>query len=621
MDTQPKTAAHLPSPAATRQAPPRRMASRPAQSTPSARQRTNPIPGGCRSSSNQGIPPALLEAVRERARITDLFPAGDLRRRGSEFLALCPWHQDSNASLTVSPRTNRVHCFVCSKGADPIGWLQDRQGLSFSEAVQELAQRYAIPLPEQDPEAAARAEAERRERQRLLQWRSRQEEEFHQALLTDLQASGPAADYIKQRGITPETAIAWRLGLNAQRLMLPIRDSQGRCCGFSGRSLNGEEPKYRNSSGDLLFQKSQLLFGLDRATAAIRRGGEALLVEGPLDVIQLHQAGLDHAVAALGTSVTLEQLQRLQRSGCRRLWLAYDGDNAGIQATARLIALARPLLVASDLDLLVVPIPAGEDPDSLLRRHGASGLRDCLARGRHWLHWELDRLLADLQNNPDDLFALQHCERQGAELLARLPDGALRRKAEQRLQRALGVIPQAVPVHVPGGGAGAVAQRGQGDPSGQSATTKAPTHQPPQVEEDNGEQTQSPSDQLVLQAERRALRLFLCYPGLREVLSVLELSDPLHREAMGWLWCLEQRLAGGQGSRENAAANQSMSAPLRSQQDGLRAAVIAAMPAMDPPMAQLLSPLVHCGEPVRNRLAAHPEAELQWILDVLEPVG
>ena len=308
--------------------------------------------------------------MRERARITDLFPQADLQRRGAEFLTLCPWHRDSNASRTVSPRTNRLHCFVCNKGADPIGWLQDRQGLSFREVVEELARSYAIPLPEQDPEAAALAEAERQERQPLRRWRSQQEEEFHQALISDLGASGTAASYLEQRGISPETAIAWRLGLNGSRLMLPIRDAMGRCCGFSGRSLNAEEPKYRNSSGDLLFQKSQLLFGLDRGAGAIRRSGEALLVEGPLDVIQLHQAGLDNAVAALGTAVTIEQLQRLQRSGTKRLWLAYDGDNAGANATARLIGIARPLLLRGELDLLVVPVPPGEDPDSLLRSHG-----------------------------------------------------------------------------------------------------------------------------------------------------------------------------------------------------------------------------------------------------------
>jgi DNA primase len=559
----------------------------------------------------------LLEDVRERARITDLFPQGDLRRRGSEFLTLCPWHQDSNASLTVSPRTNRVHCFVCNKGADPIGWLQDRQGLSFREAVDELARRYAIPLPEQDPEAAAKAEAERQERQRLRQWRSHQEEEFHQALVSDLEAAGTAASYLEQRGIFPETAITWRLGLNASRLMLPIRDAMGRSCGFSGRSLNGEEPKYRNSSGDLLFPKSQLLFGLDRATDAIRRSGEALLVEGPLDVIQLHQAGLDNAVAALGTAVTIEQLQRLQRSGTRRLWLAYDGDSAGTNATARLIGLARPLLLHGDLDLLVVPVPPGEDPDSLLRSQGISGLRACLAQGRHWLHWELDRLLAELQHDPEDLSILQRCERQGAELLDQLPPGALRRKAEQRLREALGGLPLAAHHNGQTGRGLRVTQGGEAQRKAKAIDIEAITIRKPKGEGDE----QAQSDASVHQAERRALRLFLCNPGLREVLSVLELADPLHREAMGWLWCLQQRLAG----RESTAAFAGTNPPRKGEQviqgDGLREAVIAAIPTMDPPLAQLLSPLLHCGEPVRVKLAAHPEPELMCILDVLEPVG
>ncbi len=578
--------------------------------------RTRPRHAAGSSRANQGIPDALLETVRERARITDLFPPADLQRRGSEFLTLCPWHQDSNASLTVSPRTNRVHCFVCNKGADPIGWLQDRQGLSFREAVEELARRYAIPLPEQDPEAAAKAEAERLERQRLRQWRSQQEEEFHQALVSDLEPAGTAARYLEQRGISPETAIAWRLGLNASRLMLPIRDGQGRCCGFSGRSLNGEEPKYRNSSGDLLFQKSQLLFGLDRASDAIRRKGEALLVEGPLDVIQLHQAGLDNAVAALGTAVTIEQLQRLQRSGTKRLWLAYDGDSAGANATARLITLARPLLLRGDLDLLVVPVPPGEDPDSLLRSQGVSGLRACLAQGRHWLHWELDRLLAELQHDPDDLSALQHCERKGAELLAQLPPGALRRKAEQRLREALGGLPLAAHRSSQGGGALRVTQGGAAERKSKSVNIEVNTFQ-----NDTGEAEEQPqNDASVQQAERRALRLFLCNPGLREVLSVLELADPLHREAMGWLWCLQQRLAGRDSAATVAGSNPTCSGKQVIQGDGLRAAVIAAMPSMDPPLAQLLSPLLHCGEPVRAKLAAHPEPELMCILDVLEPV-
>jgi len=334
-------------------------------------------------------------------------------------------------------------------------------------------------------------------------------------------------------------------------------------------------------------------------------------------VIQMHQAGLDNAVAALGTAVTLEQLQRLRRSGTKRLWLAYDGDSAGANATARLIGIARPLLLRGDLDLLVVPVPPGEDPDSLLRSQGISGLRACLAQGRHWLHWELDRLLADLHHDPDDLSVLQRCERQGAELLAQLPPGALRRKAEQRLREALGGLPLAAHRSSQGGGGLLDTQGGEAQWKAKAIDVDATT-----IRKNQGEaEEQALSDASAHHAERRALRLFLCNPGLREVLSVLELADPLHREAMGWLWCLQQRLAGRESANAVAGSNPTRSGDQAIQGDGLRAAVIAALPSMDPPLAQLLSPLLHCGEPVRVKLAAHPEPELMCILDVLEPVG
>jgi DNA primase len=519
----------------------------------------------------------LLEAVREQARITDLFPQAALKRQGSEFLTLCPWHQDTNASLTISPRTNRVHCFVCNRGADPIGWLQDNQGLTFTDAVQELARRYGIPIPEQDPHAAAHAEALRKEQQRLLSWREKQQQAFHQALLEDLERNGSAPVYLRDRGLSVETAKAWGLGLNGSRLMLPLRDALGRTCAFSGRSLTGEEPKYRNSANDALFRKQDLLFGLDRAAPAIRRSGEALLVEGPIDAIQLHQVGLVHAVASLGTAFSIEQAQRLIRSGAKRLWVALDGDKAGQAATSRLIEGLRPLAIAGQLDLLVVALPPGDDPDSLVRREGAQGLQHHLAQARHWLAWQLDRLLADLEADPNDLSALQRCERKGSELLALLPEGILRQKAEQRLLDALGVVPQ-----------GKCPRKG---------AVVAPL--------ERGSNGSTGHPEAVLLAERRALRLFLCCPSLREVLSVLVLSDPLHREAMGWLWCLSRRLG------EN---------PSGAEGDGLRASVLAALPQMDAPLAHLLRPLLGCGEAVRRGLEAHPEGELMCILDVLEPV-
>jgi DNA primase len=512
-----------------------------------------------------------------------------------------------------------VHCFVCNRGADAIGWLQDSQGLTFSEAVQELARRYHLRLPEQDPQAAAQAEAHHRECQRLLAWRERQQQQFHQALLADLQQLGPASHALSQRGLSDDTAKTWGLGLNGSRLMLPLRDGQGRIRAFSGRSLTGEDPKYLNSPNDALFRKQDLLFGLDRAGPAIRRSGEALLVEGPLDVIQLHQAGLDHSVASLGTAFSLVQAQRLLRSGAKRLWIALDGDKAGQSATNRVIEALQPLTISGQLDLLVVSLPAGEDPDSLVRHHGAEALRTCLGRARHWLLWQLDQLLADLQTDPDDFSALQRCERQGAELLALLPAGALRQKAEQRLREGLGVVPEAASrkgsVPRPGGGAasgGATASGGKADgarhANGANPHTAEPNHSP-------GAPTAQES---VAQAERRALRLFLCCPTLREVLSVLVLTDPLHREAMGWLWCLSKRL----GAVVRPPAPGSLGAyTAPAPEDGLRAAALAALPHLDPPLAALLSPFLLCGEAVRARLAAQPEGELMCILDVLEPVA
>ena len=558
------------------------------QSPPPAHGR-HPQPSAHLRSS--ALPDSLIEAVRSQARIADLFPLSELRRSGSGYLATCPWHQDRRPSLTVNPERNRVHCFVCNRGADPIAWLEDRQGFSFREAVEELARRYAIPLPEQDPDAAARTEAEHQERQRLRQWRSQQEEEFHQALLSVLQAPGPAAKYLELRGISPETAIAWRLGLNAQRLMLPIRDGQGRCCGFSGRSLNGEEPKYRNSSADLLFQKSQLLFGLDQAASAINSAGEALLVEGPLDVIQLHQAGVSNAVAAMGTALTLEQLQLLQRRGARRLLVVFDGDGAGRRATGKLIAGLRTALICSGLELAAVELPTGTDPDGLIRSRGPDALIRPIEQARHWLQWELDQLLAPLTADVDNLSVLQRCEAQARELLAVLPQGALRERAERRLQEALGVVPQlhhgAQPHRAKGLGPGRPqAQQPQGSPAAS----------PPSAHGDAAQ---------VERAEYRALRLFLCSPVCRDPLAVLVVRNDIYRRAQQCLVQVHQRITG----------------PIASAQDDpLPKSVLAICPQLEPHLGQLLERLCSLDPGVRDTLFRQPEGEMMAVLDVLEPV-
>lgn len=554
------------------------QAPRPHRSASSASHSSQPHP-------SEHLPAAYLEAVRERSRITDLFPASSLKRSGRGYLSHCPWHNDQRPSLTISPDRNRVHCFVCNRGADPIDWLMDRQGLSFSDAVHQLAGRYGIPAPQQDPELAARAEAERRERQRLHTWRSNQQTEFHQALLADLDAGGPAAAYLHQRGLSPDTALAWGLGLNGGRLMLPLRDRAGRCCGFSGRTLSGQEPKYRNSANDALFCKSHLLFGLDRAAEAIRTSAEALLVEGPLDVLQLHQAGFCNAVALMGTALSKAQIQELQRSGARKVLIALDGDGAGQQATARLLSDLRPAAISGGLDAAVVHLPAGHDPDELLRREGAEAFSHRLLQASHWLCWQIDQLLAPLQAAPEDLGILQRCEQQARELLAALPTGPLRHRAEQRLGEALGVVPVVPsPARTKSRGSAAAASSHQPEP----------------------DSPREPVDETARRAEWRALRLFLCSPVCRDPLACLVIHTPLYRRAQDCLVQVHTRTRQAISSATHGSFVRS---------------VLSLCPRLDPELAHLLQQLCNLDPDLQDALLARPEDEMMAILDVLEPVG
>jgi DNA primase len=530
----------------------------------------------------------MIAAVRQRARIVDLFAEADLEKLGRrEFVTTCPWHDDHHPSLTISPARNRVYCFVCNRGEDPIGWVQDRQGLPFLQAVEHLARHYGIPVPSDDPVIAAQLAAEAKERQRLLTWRAELETRFHRALLNDLDRHGPCAQYLQQRGLSVETAREWQLGLHQGRLMLPIHDHQGRCCGFSGRLLESSEttaaagagkpttadqppPKYRNSPSDVLFQRNSVLFGLDHAAAAIRRRGEVLLVEGPLDVLQLHQAGIDHAVATMGTHLSPQQRQLLQQAGGQRIIVAFDGDGAGRRATQTLIDSLRPMAIADTIELTVLPLPDGQDPDGLLRQEGAEGFWHRYHRAPNWLSWELDQLLAPAEAAPDDPQVLQHCDHSARQLLKQLPAGGLRRWAEQRLRRSLGAVPQA-PVA----------------PDLPINWTPPPLWQ---------------------HTERRALRLYMCSPETRPLLDPLQFRDRVNSIAMSILRQLNQRLP----PRPKPAD--------LGERDMLAGCVLTICPRLDPPVTVLLEELA-CNPPeVWRILRRDPQPELEVVLQILEPV-
>jgi DNA primase len=513
------------------------------------------------------LTPAVLESVRERAQVTDLFGPTELRKSGHEFLTRCPWHDDRRPSLTVSPTRNRVHCFVCGKGTDAIGWLQDRQGLSFQEAVLELARRTGVSVAEGDPEAQARFEQEWRERRALMAKRSEQWAQFHQALVQQLEQGGDGADYLQARGISADTARGWQLGFAGGRLVIPLNDASGQTVGFCGRAIGNQVPKYRNSTGDLLFQRNGLVFGLDQAAAAIRKEGTALLVEGPLDVIQLHQAGFTHAVACLGTSVSALQLQLLQRQGMKHLLIAFDGDRAGQSATEKLLEQLQPQLVDGGLSASVVQLPEGQDADGLLHSQGASAIEGLIAGGQHWLEWRLDRLLAPLYESTGEasLETLQAVERHGMALVEQLPDGVLRRSAEHRLDLALRLSDEQDTGVLPPGFTAV-------EPCDASARRRA---------------------------ERRALRLFVHAPDCRELLQCLTFQDPSCRSAMEWL-----------GSLAVVAMERPMAAivlELSSRVPGTVGAELAQAAAPSPDVITVLQ--------------QEPQSELEAVLDLLEPVA
>jgi hypothetical protein len=292
-------------------------------------------------------------------------------------------------------------------------------------------------------------------------------------------------------------------------------------------------------------------------------------MEGPLDVIQLHQAGFTNAVACLGTSVSELQLQLLRRHGMKHLLIALDGDSAGQSATEKLIEQLQPQLVAGGLSASVVQLPEGQDADGLIRSQGPTAVEGLIASAQHWLEWRLDRLLAPLaaESASPSLGTLQAVEQVGQALIEQLPDGVLRRSAEQRLNQSL---------------------QGQSD---QTAAIQAKHQSIAALIEPCAATARQ-------RAEHRALRLFIHAPECRDLLGCLSLQDPVCRGAMEWLSSLA--LVAVDGSIT------SMALQLADQLPGALAAVI--------------SQAVTAAPEVIAVLRREPQAELEAVLNVLEPM-
>lgn len=342
------------------------------------------------------------EQIKERLDVVEVIREYiQLKAVGSNFQARCPFHQEKTPSFNVSPSRQIWKCFGCGKGGDVFSFVMEMEGLSFPEALRQLAPKAGVELTQRNPREAS-------QRNRLLDIMEHTAGYYHRVLV-ESQAAAPIRDYLHERGLTDETIDAFRVGYAPEswddvlnglrkrgfadrdsilagvaihkpetgktfnrfrgRIMFPIADHNGNVVAFTARVSPQREAtetmgKYINSPQTPLYDKSRILFGLDRSKQAIRTADQAVVVEGQMDAISSHQAGVTNVVASSGTALSVEQLKLLKRY-TRNVALAFDMDAAGQAAARRGIEQA----LAEDMDITVISVPGGKDPDECIREN------------------------------------------------------------------------------------------------------------------------------------------------------------------------------------------------------------------------------------------------------------
>ena len=421
--------------------------------------------------------PRTIDAVKERADIVDVVAEHVvLKKKGREFVGICPFHDDSKPSMTVSPVKQFYYCFSCGAGGNAIKFLMELQRQSFSDVVLELARKYQLPVETVDGPQQERLRQQLSRRETLHRALALASGWFRTQLRTE--AGRAALNYLRDdRGLSEATLESFELGyapdqwdgllkhlqqveglspelLEAaglvvprkggtgfydrfrHRVMVPIRDRQGRVIGFGGRSLDGGEPKYLNSPETEVFEKGKHLFGLDRAANPIRKDDRAVVVEGYFDVIALHAAGITNAVAALGTALSSQQITQLCRcSDGKRIVLNFDADGAGVRAANRAIGEVEQLALQGQVELRVLHLPSGKDPDEFLKEHGPGDYRALLDQAPLWLDWQIEQVLEGRDLSKADQF--QQAVSALVELLGKLPASAVRTHYLQQVAERL----------------------------------------------------------------------------------------------------------------------------------------------------------------------------------------
>jgi len=350
-----------------------------------------------------------------------------LKKKGANWMACCPFHKEKTPSFSVSPSKQIFYCFGCHKGGSVFNFVMEIERVGFPEAIKTVADKVGMPLPKMEEDA--RFEARRRESDLIIELNSWAMEWWQQQLESSNEGR-IARDYLKERGITDETVKTFRLGYAPDswdalsiylrnkgaaqdhidrsglvarkedssrsydrfrgRLMVPVLDVQGRPIAFGGRTLKGEDAKYINSPETAAYVKGRNLFGLNLTRDEIRRQGFVILVEGFLDLIVPYQFGVRNVVASLGTALTADQVKLLSRFA-RKVVVNYDGDRAGVQAAKKAIEI----LLAEDLEVKVLVLPDNADPDEYIRRFGVTEYQRQRAQSQPHIQFVIESALRD----------------------------------------------------------------------------------------------------------------------------------------------------------------------------------------------------------------------------------
>ena len=411
------------------------------------------------------IPQHFINDLVSRVDIVDVLSKRiDLKKAGKEFKAVCPFHNDKNPSLTISPSKGFYHCFSCGAHGTALGFLMEYEHLSFVEAIESLASDLGLEVPYEKSSKPIKQNND------LFSMMEKLQKKFQD----NLKDESKAIKYLKERGIDGRTAKkfgigyakkGWRnildeFGMNEKqinlltslgliikksdnnyydrfrdRIIFPIRDARGRFIGFGGRVFNDEQPKYLNSPETSLFHKGKELYGLYECQQSMRDIDRLVVVEGYMDVIGLSQNGVEYAVASMGTATTNDHFNRLFRL-TDSIFFCFDGDDAGLKAAWR--ALENSLIHLRDgRQIKFVFLPDGEDPDSYIKNNGTSKFEERLDSGKDLSDFLIDKISENIDLKSIDGKA--RLAERAKPLISKIPDGIFKELIIEQLSASVSI--------------------------------------------------------------------------------------------------------------------------------------------------------------------------------------